>query len=233
MDFHLKKITMRNLVFILLLSTSLVNCKSMFFYEDSYSRKNRKNTHFEPIYSSIDSVIIRKFILCEENLEAVNKTDGQIEFNRVKLKSSVVKSLRDKFQSVRYVLNYGSIDRNDNCEQYIHNNFLKSKESFYQNQTSNYILDISFSIEYISSKNTDVDAMSASPYNDLGNDKHAIEYKIILALSKENTLIYLDNQAHWTKVFSERGEQLQYEVPQKVVDSLVSLSLEEYYKRLE
>lgn len=88
-------------------------------------------------------------------------------------------------------------------------------------------------INYHSSMNI-VSGIVVETSNDAGNDKHHLKYKLALALYNErNNLIYIDNRAHWTNVFSERGEQLEYEVPQKVVDSLVKLSLQEYYKRLK
>ncbi|MBX2947294.1 MAG: hypothetical protein KF725_15805 [Cyclobacteriaceae bacterium] len=68
---------------------------------------------------------------------------------------------------------------------------------------------------------------------DMGDDKHLLEYKLITSIYKNDTLIYMDNRTHWTEVFSERGEQLHYQVPQEVIDTLVTLSLEEYFKRVK
>jgi hypothetical protein len=71
------------------------------------------------------------------------------------------------------------------------------------------------------------------PAEDMGNDKHILEYKLITSIYQNDTLIYMDNRTHWTEVFSERGEQLMYQVPQVVIDSLVTLTLQEYFKRVK
>lgn len=68
---------------------------------------------------------------------------------------------------------------------------------------------------------------------DMGDDKHLLEYKLTTAIYQNDTLIYMDNRTHWTEVFSERDEQLTYYVPQVVIDSLVTLTLQEYFKRME
>jgi hypothetical protein len=68
---------------------------------------------------------------------------------------------------------------------------------------------------------------------DLGDDKHFLEYKLVTSIYRNDTLIYMDNRTHWTEVISERGQQLEYQVPQEVIDTLVKLSLEEYFKRMK
>lgn len=75
--------------------------------------------------------------------------------------------------------------------------------------------------------------VGAATIVDTFNDKHIIEYKLITSIYQNDTLIYMDNRTHWTEVFSERGEQLKYHVPQVVIDSLVTLTLQEYFKRME
>lgn len=67
---------------------------------------------------------------------------------------------------------------------------------------------------------------------DMGDDKHLLEYKLITSIYKNDTLIYMDNRAHWTEVISERGKKLHYQVPQEIIETLVTLSLEEYFKRV-
>ncbi|MCC5929450.1 MAG: hypothetical protein JJU28_09415 [Cyclobacteriaceae bacterium] len=67
----------------------------------------------------------------------------------------------------------------------------------------------------------------------MGNDRHSFEYKLVTSIYQNDTLVYMDNRAYWTEVFSERGERLRYQVPQVVLDSLVSLTLKEYFKRVE
>lgn len=69
--------------------------------------------------------------------------------------------------------------------------------------------------------------------HDTGDDIHRIEYKLITSIYSNDTLIYMDNRTYWTEIISERDEQLTYHVPQVVIDSLVTLSLQEYFKRLE
>jgi hypothetical protein len=68
---------------------------------------------------------------------------------------------------------------------------------------------------------------------DMGDDRHLIEYKLITSIYQNDTLIYMDNRAYWTRLIVERGSRVQHNVPQEVIDTLVKLSLEEYFKRMK
>jgi hypothetical protein len=68
---------------------------------------------------------------------------------------------------------------------------------------------------------------------DMGDDRHLIEYKLITSIYQNDTLIYMDNRAYWTRLIAERGTSVQHHVPQEVIDTLVKLSLEEYFKRMK
>ena len=60
-----------------------------------------------------------------------------------------------------------------------------------------------------------------------------IEYKLVTAIYQNDSQIYMDNHGFRTEFFSERDEQVKCQVPQIVIDSLVTLSLQEYFKRME
>ena len=68
---------------------------------------------------------------------------------------------------------------------------------------------------------------------DMGNDKNWIEYKLVTAIYQNDSQIYMDNHGFRTEFFSERDEQVKCQVPQIVIDSLVTLRLQEYFKRME
>jgi hypothetical protein len=48
----------------------------------------------------------------------------------------------------------------------------------------------------------------------LDNDAYDIKYKLVLALFKNKTLEYMDIQVYRTNIFSQRNENINYQVPQ-------------------
>lgn len=184
-------------------------------------------------YESIDSISISELSFCKNRkIPTMNSTSGQIRFNTRALEVSLKKSIEKNLAEIR-----NNVTRKQSwdfdCSKILKNDLVAPNEQKLKGLGKAYSLRINFVIDYHSSKNIDSGTLIETS-NDLGNDEHHIKYKLVLALlNSTESIIFMDNRAHWTEVFSERGEQLEYEIPQKIIDSLVTLSLEEYYKRLE
>jgi len=194
----------------------------------------RSNHHFKKNYSEIDSIEKVSIRLCKDRkIPILGYTSGSITFNSKSLRSKILNSIKEKHF---YVAEHDELDRflwDTNCDNLIARNFKDSNKSIKnKNTTSNkYFINISLHLTYMTRKNIEYGA-AFEPSVDIGNDAHEIKYKFVLALFKNKLLEYMDRQIYRITIFSPRNENINYEVPQKIIDSLVTKSLAEYKKRL-
>ncbi len=223
---------MKTIYLLAIAGMSLISCKNSFFYTDLYTRADRKSKFFTQSYS-------RQTEFCIQNIEACHftettgllSTNGKIYFNRDFIELIIQ-------QAYSRNLNVSSISTSKQdffdkkCT--IPNKLLAASNApshRIEMLCKNFVLP-QFSISTKSIKRTEGGG-GMTPAFDVGDDKHLLEYKLTTAIYQNDTLIYMDNRSHWTEVISDRGEQLIYQVPQVVIDSLVTLTLQEYFKRIE
>jgi hypothetical protein len=224
---------MKYLLLILTL-LSLCSCKNSFWYTDLYTRKSNRLKQVNRSYEKLEIVELGNFHLCYfyNPSGIVRREVGKLEIDPGQVADSALDSYRTNFNELVVKESDVSIS-NTKC-------LFDSKDSFVRfNQDSHSIPEknhirlysqLSFTVE--SQRNLEGGG-GMELTEDMGDDRHKLEYFLITALVQDDEIVYLDNRVHWTEVFSERGEQLKYEVPQIVIDSLVSLSLEEYFKRVK
>ncbi|MBL7844504.1 MAG: hypothetical protein JNK44_11620 [Cyclobacteriaceae bacterium] len=214
---------------------SFTSCKNAFFYTDLYSRANRKSTFFEKNYNPINTLTIDEIRICREvDWPGRHRTRGKIFFQRDSLEESIRNALENHFNKVIYKASQKPF-WDENCDSIVVKNYRSKAKAFEGQEHKEYSIFAALNIVPQTSKNVDVGQVGVGQveFIDLGNDIHRLEYKFIVAISENRTLLYMDSRSHWTEVFSERDEQLHYQVPQEVIETLVTLSLEEYFKRVK
>ena len=216
--------------FFIIISLILISCKTRFLYEDIYTRNGKKSTYFQKKYNPVDSVNLRLIKICQNQKLTSRKkhqTKSEIIFNYNSIYNSLYESLEDQFD-ISTIKSNRDLNWDIGCKNLNPNNF-----PFIKKNGNDYNLDLTLDIEYLTSKNYEVESSSILSEEDLGNDIHAIDYQIIIALSKVDSLIYMDNVKYMTTVLSKRNEKLDYEIPIEIIRDLISKSLAEYKKRLE
>lgn len=215
----------------------LISCtKGMYLDAGIIMRNNRKSTFFQKEYEVIDSLKIRNMKLCkiEKSLRprvlmpSTDKfaTAGRIIFNADSLVNHLTISLKNHFENIYDLSKYDGKWESD-CEEYTR----KNKDKLRIKDDDGYSVDLVFTIEYLTTKNFDVDVSYGPSFYFEDNDKHNVEYLLTIAIYKKGELIYMDNRTYWDVVYSDRGEQLNYVIRKGSIDSLMNKSLKKYYKR--
>lgn len=229
------KIDIRNILTLILLSLILYSCKGSLFYTNLYTRDGRSSSYFKKEYRQKDSIILNSINICKQSRKPPNKfnqTDGYLIFDVWSLENSL-KIVIENNLSIINALPERVNPWNFNCLDIKRRHLIKNKPDYDIHNDAKIHMDVYFNIKDMTAENLDVDISGPLTYFDLGNDITKIEYKLIIALFHQDNLLYMDNQAYWTEVFSKRGEKLQYKVPQNIIDSLVTKNLAEYKRRLK
>ncbi len=223
---------MKTICLLFLAGLSLNSCKNSFFYADLYTRADRKSKFFMRSYSRQTEFSIHKIQACHFT-ETTGRlsTSGKIHFNRDSIELTIQQAY-----SRRLNITSISTSKQDLFDKKctLPDELVTPSHDLSQGgekACKSMILTL-FSVSTKSIKRTEGGG-GITPAFDAGDDKHLLEYKLTTAIYQNDTLIYMDNRTHWTEVFSDRGEQLMYEVPQVVIDSLVTLTLQEYFKRVK
>lgn len=223
---------MKTIYLFAITGISLISCKNSFFYTDLYTRADRKNKFFEQSYSRQSEFCIHKIQICHLT-ETTGRlsTNGKIYFDRESIELIIQQAYSRSLNTTSM-----SAPKQDSFDK---NCATQNELSIASNTPShkgerickNFVLP-QFSVSTKSIKRSEGGG-GMTPAFDAGDDKHLLEYKLITSIYQNDTLIYMDNRTHWTEILSERGEQLMYQVPQVVIDSLVTLTLQEYFKRVK
>jgi hypothetical protein len=223
---------MKGATWLVFLFFLLGSCKNAFFYTDLYTRTNRKSTYFQREYDDIGSMSLDHLSICREiKVPIMYSTSGMIFFHRDAISNSIVEAIDSRFTISENLLKSNSFwDRN--CGEIAKRNYRIRKFGRDNSENKGYSFFGEFSVVAQTTRNIDSGPVVVTAV-DLGNDIHRLEYKFTAALFDNGKLIYMDSRTHWTEVISDRGEQLYYQVPQEVIDTLVKLSLEEYFKRIK
>lgn len=223
---------MKTIYLIAIAGMTLISCKNSFFYTDLYTRADRKSKLFMHSYSQQNEFCIHKIQACHfAETTGPLSTNGKIHFFRDSIELAVEKAYSRNLNVTSISASKQDFfDKKCNMPNEIWAS--SSAPSNRPDMLCKNIILPQFSISSKSIKRTEGGGGMA-PAFDVGDDKHLLEYKLTTAIYQNDTLIYMDNRTHWTEVFSERGEQLMYQVPHVVIDSLVTLTLQEYFKRME
>jgi hypothetical protein len=227
-------IRITNKIFIsILFCLIFFSCKTAFFYEDSYTRLDRKNTIFKKRYDKINSIEIRNIEFCFIKKLPTNRfkkrltTNGNILYDTNSIVKSLNHSLDNHFKYINFIPEENQI-WNPNCDNFTKYDFKNIKDNSGLRTDLAHNVRISFIIESYTTKNFEIDHFLYV----FDDDKHFVKYLLILSIYEGKEIIYLDNSVHWKSIYSERNEQLNYEIPQSTIDSLVNTSLEKYYELL-
>lgn len=222
---------MRYLLISILLFV-ISSCKNGFFYTDLYVRKTSSLKHIQKHYESDYKIKVAglHFCLLENPSGIVRKSVGSLTITHSQIVDNLITSYGNRFED--FAFNEKSIDiSNAQCRWQNKESIIQSIKDDPKNCESQIELYAQLKLVIESQRNLDGGG-GLELTEDLGNDKHVMEYFLITALSKDGSLIYMDNIIHWTEVFYDRGEIIQYNIPQETIDSLVTLSLEQYFERV-
>ncbi|MCH6198847.1 hypothetical protein MMU07_04615 [Aquiflexum sp. LQ15W] len=223
--------TQNYIVILTLLFT--ISCKNSFFYTDLYTMADRKSRFFLDSYAKETGFALSQISVCQD-VELANRlrTPGLIKFFPDSIKSGLTSAFKNnmtikkEITSTRYYMD-------SDCrfeDEVLAKGLISSIQSACQDCEAVIIPQLKITSKSL--KNTYWGGPTGFS-EDLGDDKHLLEYKLVTSIYRNDTLIYMDNRTHWTEVIGARGEKLQYQVPQEVIDTLVKLSLEEYFKRMK
>ena len=212
---------MRAIYLILLFSIILISCSGNFLgLDDYFARTNRKERRFLKSYQETDSICIPKIKFHHENTI----------WSRVSVETSTIgDSLR-----LAYSRKFNLPFCESNEESMLIQNYNFRTREFKKNHNScceTFIVP-DFIVTTHSGKNIEGGG-GLSFVKDMGNDRHSIQCKLVTTIYQNDTLIYMDNHGFWTEIFSERDEKVEIQIPKIIIDSLVTLSLQEYFKRME
>lgn len=219
---------------ILCLSFFLCSCKSHVFYEDLYARKNRKQMMFKEAYQNQDNYCIHSLKICHfVELPGIRRaiTGSSITLNQNIIESSMKQSY-SRLLPISYCETETGFSFKQDCNSIAKSLIINQTNSSNSFDCCGNMIIPHLSITSQSGKR--IEGGGGMEFaEDMGDDRHLLEFKLVTSIYENGSLIYMDNQAHWTRVRSERGEQLHYQIPQEVIETLVTLSLQEYFKRVK
>lgn len=175
-------------------------------------------------------------VMCQNRNESdirVSKTKGDLVFNKIQIEKSIQNSFQKSFSNIVYEPN--KITKWETSCNNFTKEILMNKSIISKNESNRpYHMWISFGIDYTIEKNLDFSGIwRASAYEDIGDDISKIKFKLVTSLFYKDSLIYMDNHAYNTWIRTKRGKQFNYDIPEQIIDSLVTKSLAEYKKRLK
>jgi hypothetical protein len=191
--------------------------------ENYYGRANRKERKFLKSYQETDSICIPK-IRFHHKSNTGRGTTGSLSIRQEDIVSSLSQSYSNSF-------NLSFCGSNKDSPS-IEDSFLKNNRDIYHDMYGKEVIVPDLIITSYTSRNIEGGG-GLTFVEDMGNDRHRVEIKLVSSIYQNDTLVYMDNRTYWTEVLSERDERLRYQVPQEVIDTLVKLSLEEYFKRMK
>lgn len=216
---------MKRFYLLLLLVLILSSCgKNFLMLDDHYARANRKERMFLKSYHKTDSICIPR-IKFRHEANIGRGTNGRVSIRREDVGNSIIQSFSRSFSM-------SFCDGNKESPLIQENEFSKSSPDNNGNSCCKKIIVPDLIITSYTSSNIEGGG-GLTFVEDMGNDVHRFDYKLVTSIYQNDTLVYMDNRAYWTQVFTERDERLRYQVPQVVLDSLVSLTLQEYFKRVK
>ncbi|MCH6198851.1 hypothetical protein MMU07_04635 [Aquiflexum sp. LQ15W] len=211
------------------------SCKSHVFFEDLYARKSSREKYFRRDYVPVEATCIFQGRVCHDiDIPGLPQgiTNSRIFFDHDSITSLISIAFSEAFPG-------SSLNQVSGISNWRHCDYVGKDlsgifdlPSSFQSQACNRIVYLQLQITTQTGKRIEGGG-GLEWAEDMGDDRHLIEYKLITSIYQNDTLIYMDNRAYWTRVASARGEQLHYQVPQEVIDTLVKLSLEEYFKRMK
>jgi len=227
---------MKNFNFIILITILFASCKGLLPYSKYYERDSRNSTFLKNSYQKTNFIKVSKMVLCQNRNESdirVSKTKGDLVFNKMQIEKSIQNSFQKSFSNIIYEPNKIT-NWETSCNNFT-KDILMNKNIIPKNETNRaYHMWISFDIDYTIEKNLDFSGFwGASTYEDIADDISKIKFKLVTSLFYNDSLIYMDNHAYNTWIRTVRGKPFYYEVPQNIIDSLVTKSLAEYKKRLQ
>jgi hypothetical protein len=198
--------------------------KNIFMLENYYGRPNRKERKFLESYQKVESICIPKIKFHHEG-NTGRGTKGGASLTRHDIENSLRLSYSNSFNLPLCDSNQESVIPRD--LDFIARS-LENNNSCCDLTIFPYLIITSYSYR-------DSDGGGGSTFAvNLDNDRHSFVYRLVTSIYQNDALVYMDNRSYWGKdVFSERDERLRYQVPQEVIDTLVKLSLEEYFKRMK
>lgn len=204
-----------------------------FWYENLYARESRIQRIFQNSYEAQDTFIIKQIKICHDvGSAAYAGTVGRILFNFHSIENSLKESY-SKLLPVTFEHQGKEGLLEVDCRYYfkVPPDNLQEIANDLESCTGNVVLPILIIFSKSSKRLEGGGGMEF--VEDMGDNLHLLMYKLITTIYKNDSLVYVDNRAYWTREVSERGIDLQYDVPEVIIDSLVSLSLEEYFKRVK
>lgn len=213
----------------------LLSCKNYTFYSGLYTRADKRTVLIDGRYSPKAEYCLPVFRSChsiEFPGNALGMSTGSIYFSRDSIEGSLLASFQKHFSLSACAPEKPSF-MDSECP--MPDKFYSGNPGCSQLDSDSMCRGIIYPVLIVtSSSGKHIEGGGGiEPASDSGKDKHILEFKLVTAIYEGDTLIYMDNRTHWTEVFSQRNERLEYHVPQIVIDSLVSLTLQEYFKRLE
>ena len=210
-----------------------MSCVTIDPYQNFWYRQNKRSNYFKKKYEPIDNVKINSLILCkkEEKVHQSIKSEGSLSITTQDIEKSIVSQLKKYFENVDYNVKEDTLTKY-NCGLLNKKNILSG------------IYEPNFKLGDIHSANITFEIILKSyrdNYKDgfyggtelLDNDKHIVNFVFRFALFDGKELIYMDNYVYSKAMISEINENVEYQMPKGIVDTLVNKSLIEYHKRLE
>lgn len=223
------------ILILLLFSFLIVSCYAHDYYLTYYYRSDRGNTYFEKKYlKPIDTVNLSRIALCKRGTFGEGKlsTRGKLNIKIDKVQENIINSLQNHFVFVNTNLK-GSSKWASFCKKQNKKEILSDSYKYNLNNTINYNMFLSFKVEYKSSRDSSIDSFYSGAVELLDNDEHVVKYALHLTIFHDYKPIYMDNSGHTMILETQLNENINYDVPKHVIDSLVTKSLEEYRKRLK
>ncbi|WP_299521857.1 hypothetical protein [Winogradskyella sp.] len=192
-------------------------------------------TYHKKQYQKIDSIQLNEIRICKKRNKdtlSVTNTDGDIIFDLTTIKKSLEKSLNSRWKNIQYYQGLND-EWNTSCKSLKRKNLLDKKLLPKSYTSKKYHLLLSFNIEYTIEKNLDISGVwGTSTYQDIGDNISKVEYELVSALFYRDSLLYMGNQKYRYWFSSKRSEKIEHEIPENIIDSLVTKSLVDYNKRL-
>ena len=216
----------------------MISCQ--LYNDNGMYRGKRASRYYKKTYKPIDSIKINKIRICKKQNNDINKiliTKGELNIRLEHVEQHIMSKLKDNFKYLDYKL-YNDTTGSFNCAYLTRRNVFLDNYKIDARSSNKYNLEVTLDLFYTSKRDANIGGFTLGGFHTasmmvLDRDIHFIHHVLRMAIFYKNELIYMDNYIHQKRITSDIDKNVHYEVPLQAIDSLVTGSLSEYYKRLE
>lgn len=189
------------------------------------------------VYSIKDSLNVKYFLFCAESGKNGNKKDRTYHsFNDLDIQENIRLALRKAQIPIKAYTELERVDSNGYCELHSHPfneyimEYLEEKSDFLYSDSSPQLF---LAYNYGAYWEYEVEAAPPAGLISTGRKYYRINRQLAGIVIEDDTIAYANYFQYLDTAYVNEGEELEYEFPQEIWDSLTVLTIQRYKDRLQ